>query len=167
MRNLAVTFIFLVVLAALATAQPTEPPLPGSGGVQPDPGFLRLLVRDQRTILTSPARIRSRDLKWLLPLAGSAGWLLTSDQRNMRERIRTNPLARDRTLAVSNAGTGALATIPAFLYWWGWRHADSYTSETSVLTARAVVDTVLVTEGIRLFNADAQKLAQFVAAKLG
>ena len=98
------------------------------------------VLHDQKGLWTSPARVRARDLKWLLPVAGSVGWLLTTDERNMRERIRTNPLARDRSLAVSNVSAGSLAAVPALLYWWGWQHRDDYSQRTSVLSARAVAE---------------------------
>jgi membrane-associated phospholipid phosphatase len=83
-------------------------------------------------------------LKWLLPLAGSVGWLLSSDERNMRERVHTNALARDRSAAVSNVGVGALAGVPAVLYWWGWRHAYDYAQRTAILSARAAADALIV-----------------------
>jgi membrane-associated phospholipid phosphatase len=107
------------------------------------------VLHDQKGLWTSPARVRARDLKWLLPLAGSVGWLLTTDKKNMRERIHTNTLARGRGLAVSNVSAGSLAAVPAFLYWWGWRHGDDYSQRTAVLTARAVADTVIATEVLR------------------
>ena len=106
----------------------------------------KAVLQDQVGLWTSPTRLRARDLTWLLPLAGSVGWLLTSDERNMRERIRTNLLARDRSVAVSNVGTGSLAAVPALLYWWGWRRGDEYAQHTAILSARAAADALIAGE---------------------
>ncbi|HEV8038950.1 MAG TPA: capsule assembly Wzi family protein [Bryobacteraceae bacterium] len=100
--------------------------------------------------MTSPAHIHRKDLWWLVPLAGSTGFLLATDQRNMRERIRTDALAQSRSRFISNAGLGSLALIPAVVYWWGWRNADDYARDSSVLTARALVDSLVLTEGLQL-----------------
>ncbi len=56
------------------------------------------------------------------------------------------PLARDRSLTVSNVGIGSLAAVPALLYWRGWRHADDYAQRTGILSARAAADAVIVGE---------------------
>ena len=137
-----------LLAVSMASAQANSPP--PTPEARPALAFLRPIVQDQQAIFSSPAHIHTRDLKWLLPLAGSVGWLLAADERNMRERIHTDPLARSRSLNVSTAGVGALAAVPAFLYWSGWRHADDYAQHTGVLTLRAVADTVITTEVLRV-----------------
>lgn len=116
------------------------------------PTLPRRLLDDQKGILTSPRRIRAANLKWLLPLAGVTGFLLATDQRNMQERIRTNPLARDRSAMVSNASLGVLASIPLYLYWRGWRQGDDEARETGLASARAAIDGLLVSEALGLFT---------------
>ncbi len=113
-------------------------------------GFFADIVRDQKWILTSPAHIQRKDLWWLVPLAGGTGFLLASDARNMRERVGTDALAQSRSRFISNAGLGSLAIVPAAVYWWGWRHADDYATDSSLLTARALADSLMLTEGIQL-----------------
>ena len=115
-------------------------------------GFFTDIVRDEKSILTSPAQIKGKDLWWLVPLAGTTGFLLASDERNMRERIRTDALAQSRSRFISDAGVGSLALIPAAVYWWGWRHSDDYAKDSSLLTARALADSLVLTEGIQLIT---------------
>jgi membrane-associated phospholipid phosphatase len=124
-------------------------PAPSDSSARTLPGDL---LDDQKRILTSPGRIRVADLKWLLPLAGAMGFLLASDQRNMQERIRTNPLARDRSSTVSGASLGVLAGIPLWLYWRGWRHGDDEARETGLASARAAIDGLLVSEMLGLLT---------------
>ena len=113
-------------------------------------GFLTDILRDEKSIVTSPARVKGKDLSWLVPLAGGAGFLVASDERNMRERIKTDAAIRSKSLSISNMGSGSLAIIPAVVYWWGWRHADDYAMDSSVLTARALADSLVLGEGMRL-----------------
>jgi membrane-associated phospholipid phosphatase len=152
LRYAAAVFFLIPVLSAQSV--PASSPIPPQSPVaNPDPhsstGFIRPILQDQGAIFTSPARIHARDWKWLLPLAGSVGFLLASDERNMTERIHTDPLARERSLKVSNAALASLALVPAYLYWSGWRHGDDYTQSTAYLSLRAVLDTAIATEMIR------------------
>ncbi|MBV8827612.1 MAG: phosphatase PAP2 family protein [Acidobacteriaceae bacterium] len=108
--------------------------------------FSAAVLKDERQMLTSPFRIKKHDLEWLLPLSGGVAFLLSSDTRNMTERLHTNPPTISESSSVSNAGLFALALAPAGLYWWGWRHDDSYTRETALLSVRATIDSLLTTE---------------------
>ena len=44
-------------------------------------GFVRQLLKDQRSIWTSPARIKTSDAKWFVPLAGATTLLFTEDNQ--------------------------------------------------------------------------------------
>jgi len=111
--------------------------------------LVRQVLGDQARIFSSPTRIHGADLKWLVPLTGTIAFLVSSDKRNMEERIHSNTPARDRSLLVGNAGLGSLAAVPAVLAWWGWRHGDDYAWETGRLGARAAADSLLTTESLR------------------
>jgi membrane-associated phospholipid phosphatase len=113
-------------------------------------GFARAVVIDQTHLLRGPARIQRRDLKWLLPVAATLSYLLASDESNMQTRIRTNALARDRSLAVSSLGTAVLAGVPLLLCWKGWHAGDDYERDTGLVAVRAAVDSLVVAEAVRL-----------------
>lgn len=70
----------------------------------------------------------------------------------MRERLKTDSASQSTSRLISDVGVGSLAIIPAALYWWGWRHADDYAMDSSVLTARALADSLILTEGIQLIT---------------
>jgi membrane-associated phospholipid phosphatase len=133
----------LTLIPSRVLGQPAPDSADSSAGALPG-----RLLNDQKRIVSSPGRIRLAHLKWLLPLAGATGLLLATDRRNMQERIRTNPLAWDRSSTISNAGLGALAGIPLWLSWSGWHHGDDEARETGLASARAAIDGLLVAEAL-------------------
>src|ERR1035438_5990453 len=133
-----VRFVLLVSAATVAAAQ--APPA-SSWTVEPAPNPqivaspaasvttaspLRLVFHDQRMILTSPGRITGRDTKWLIPLTGALTFLLATDRKNMQDRIQPGASLRESSALASDAGVGALASIPLLLYWHAWREGDDY-----------------------------------------
>jgi len=94
---------------------------PARAQTQDGANFVRSVWMDEGKIFSSPAHLHKKDLTWLLPAAGAAAFLFSTDRGNMQDRIHTNPLARDRSEMLSNVGVGSLAAIPALLEWQGWR----------------------------------------------
>lgn len=146
--------LLLVYSAALAqTAPTTSPSIAPAAPVRAE--FARQVFHDQRLVFTAPARIKKRDARWLLPLAGGIAFLVETDARNMRERIHTEA-SRDASLAVSNAGVAALGAIPALLWWHGWHSGDDYQRDTGLLAIRAAVDSLGEAEMLRLITGRAR-----------
>ena len=125
---------------------------PARAQTQDGANFVRSVWMDEGKIFSSPAHLHKKDLTWLLPAAGAAAFLFSTDRGNMQDRIHTNPLARDRSEMLSNVGVGSLAAIPALLEWQGWRNRDHYQQETGWLAARAVVDTLVTTEILQVIS---------------
>lgn len=123
-----------------------------------------VVLRDQKRILTSPGRIGRAELKWLLPLAGAIGYLIATDERNMRERVRVNALARERSSMVSNASAGALAAIPLYLYWRGWRYGGDEARESGLLSGRAAIGSLIIAEAAGLVTRRAASPSGHAAA---
>jgi membrane-associated phospholipid phosphatase len=131
---------FALAAGSPAAAQDTAHQLPS------------FIWHDQVRFVTSPAHAKRQDLAWIAPLVGVAGFLLATDQRNMSERIHSNPSMVGRSQTFSNVGLGTLAGIPAFLLWQGWRNRGTYEEKTGWLAARAVADTLVTSEGISLLT---------------
>ncbi len=120
--------------------------------VRPLDALLKSVIEDQKRIWTSPSHLRKRDFTWLVPLAGAAGFLIATDERNMKERFHSDARAQDRSQLVSNLGFGAIASIPAYLYWYGWKHSDEHAQTTALLSARAATNSIVAAQLVHLLT---------------
>ncbi len=141
-------------LAETADGQRDSPPSKqaGSSYVRPLDALSKDILDDQKWIWTSPVHLRKRDFTWLAPLAGATGFLLATDDRNMKERFHSDAIAQDRSRLVSDLGLGAIASIPAYLYWYGWKHSDEHAQETALRSARAATDSIIAAQLLHLLT---------------
>jgi membrane-associated phospholipid phosphatase len=103
------------------------------------------ILKDQIPIWTSPARVRTHDLVWLLPLGAAIGVTLATDTDAMRA------VSRDRTfnknsVNASNALLGSEIAIPVVLYGVGLFGGKAHARETGILSGEAIADGVIVEE---------------------
>lgn len=144
--------IGLCLLVARCLAQDIQRPGPNSAlsYTRPVESITKAILRDQKRIWSSPAKIRTRDMAWVAPFAGATAFLVASDERNMKERLHSNPQSRNRSALVSNLSLGTLAAVPAYLSWYGWKHSDEYARDTAILSARAATASLIATQIVRL-----------------
>src|SRR5271170_753967 len=60
------------------------------------------ILKDQAAIWTSPARIRTNDLVWLVPLAGATGAAIATDHHTMSSVVSHNPSFNQPNIDWSN-----------------------------------------------------------------
>ncbi|HMF78457.1 MAG TPA: capsule assembly Wzi family protein [Bryobacteraceae bacterium] len=111
----------------------------------------RNIWHDQKAIWTSPSRFRKSDLRWLLPLAATAGVLIGTD-RHVMTLIHSDARNRRRSTQLSDAGlaTFGLATVAS--YGFGTIMRDEHARETGVLAAEALADSFLAVEALKLVS---------------
>ena len=73
------------------------------------------IIKDQIPIWTSPLRVRSHDLIWLLPLGAGIGTTLATDTDTMREVSHDRTFNKDN-VNVSNSLLGGEIAAPVVLY---------------------------------------------------
>lgn len=112
--------------------------------------FPSSILKDQEGVWTSPAKIRVRDLRWILPLAAATGAGLATDHHTMRDVVSHDPQFNQDSVNTSDALVGGLIAIPAALYGVGIVHKDEHAERTGVLSAESVVDGLIVQEGLKL-----------------
>lgn len=111
-------------------------------------GAVLSLPKDQEEIWTSPFRIRTHDLTWVVPFAVTSGVLIGSDSHSMA-RERSNPLAVHRSTQLSNYGLAALLSLPVLSYAAGQINGSSRLKETGLLATEAAVNSLVVNEAMK------------------
>jgi membrane-associated phospholipid phosphatase len=108
-------------------------------------GLPLAILKDQIPIWTSPVRIRTHDLIWLLPLGAATGVTLATDTDAMREVSRDRSFNKDSVNA-SNALLGCEIAVPVGLYGVGLFKGNAHARETGILSGEALADSVVVEE---------------------
>jgi hypothetical protein len=156
-RSIAILFASLLPLSCSTFAQTAMNALPDAPQAQvsdKDAPTIRNLPRnvlhDQPGIWTSPLHIRKDDLVWLLPLGAASGVAIATDRRVLRDIVSHDPSLNNDSTNASNVAVGSMLAVPAVLYGYGHFHADDHARETGLLGAEAIVDGVVVEQGMKL-----------------
>ena len=107
------------------------------------------ILKDQAAIWTSPVRIRTNDLVWLVPLAGATGAAIATDHYTMSSVVSHNPSFNQTNINISNGLLGGILFVPAALYL-GDFHEGAHAREAGILGGEAVVDGAIVEQGMKL-----------------
>lgn len=108
------------------------------------------ILKDQGPIWTSPLRIRTHDLIWVLPLAAATGVGIATDQQVMNDVVSKDPSFNQANINASNVMIGGLLITPAALYGYGHFKQDEHARETGLIGAEAIADGVIVEQGLKL-----------------
>jgi membrane-associated phospholipid phosphatase len=127
-----------------------DPPsaLPNAPDAQPpatEKGLPLAVLKDQAPIWTSPVRLRTHDLIWLLPFGAAIGITLSTDTDAMRDLSRNRQFNKDSVNA-SNYLLGGAIAVPVGLYGVGLFKGNAHARETGLLSGEALADSVVVEE---------------------
>src|SRR5580692_10617254 len=104
--------------------------------------FLKHIVGDQKEFWTSPARFRTKDLKWILPAVGITAAFIASDSWWSRQ---VNPSHVQTSLNISDYGTYSLIGLGGASFLLGSMTHDDHLQETGLLSAEAAINATGVT----------------------
>jgi hypothetical protein len=104
--------------------------------------FLKHIVSDQKEFWTSPARFRTKDLKWILPAVGITAAFIASDSWWSRQ---VNPSHQQTSLNISDYGTYSLIGLGGASFLFGSMTHDDHLQETGLLSAEAAINSTGVT----------------------
>jgi hypothetical protein len=132
---------------ALAADPPpdTLPEAPVQQTPVTEKGLPLAILKDQIAVWSSPVRIRTHDLLWLLPLGAAMGVTLATDTDTMRELSR-NPGFNKDSVNASNSLLASQIAIPVTLYGIGVFKGNAQARETGLLSGEALADSVVVDE---------------------
>jgi len=111
---------------------------------------LKDIAKDQAGIWTSPLRIRSKDVFWLVPFAGATASALAYDA-DAQNQLGFSKTRIDVSSKISDFGS-PWATIGegAGVYFVAYLAHDDHLKETGRLSIEAIIDASLVAEGFKL-----------------
>jgi hypothetical protein len=104
--------------------------------------FLKHIVNDQKQFWTSPARFRTKDLKWILPSIGITAAFIASDSWWSKQ---VNPNHQQTSLHISDYGTYSLIGLGGASFLAGHMTHDDHLQEAGLLSGEAAINATGVT----------------------
>jgi len=99
--------------------------------------FVKHIVSDQKEFWTSPARLRTKDLKWILPGAGITAAFIASDSWWAKQ---VNPSHMQTSLHISDYGTYSLIGLGGASFLFGQMTHNDHLQETGLLTGESAIN---------------------------
>jgi hypothetical protein len=128
----------------------------GAPAVNPSPSHLKLadtpkrILGDQKAVWTSPARIRTRTLRWLIPLGAATAVLIATDSDVASNYVGQNSERVSASNDLATAGLAAMAAIPIGMYVAGLIDGTYHTREVGLVGTEAGIDAFLFSEVVKL-----------------
>ena len=113
-------------------------------------GFPKHVLLDMGHIAISPRYIRTRDLKWLLPLTAASAAAFATDTHTMREVVSHNPSFNNTAINVSDGLRYGFIGVPVGMFLAGHVTRNEHTTESGLLASEAMVDAKIVEEVVKL-----------------
>lgn len=107
------------------------------------------ILKEQEAIWTSPARIRDRDLAYLVPLGLATTVAVTVDHQVMSSARLDDASLNNHAATASNGLLGGFVAAPIVIYGLGHIHQDDHVTETGILAGEAMVDSLVVDEVVK------------------
>ena len=104
--------------------------------------FLKHIATDQKQFWTSPARFRTKDLRWILPGAGITAAFVASDSWWSKQ---VNPNHMQTSLHISDYGTYALIGLGGGSFVLGHMTHSDHLQEAGLLSGEAAINSTGVT----------------------
>jgi PAP2 superfamily protein len=152
--------LFMVATAVALHAQTSPGPAPTPPATPSlEREFFKNILRDQKAIWTSPFHLERSDVKWVIPSGVGLMALITTDRITGDEIFEANGqvgTSRGISYAGSVYGLGAVATT---FYLIGRKNNDYRARETGLLSAEALVDSVIAGAALKGITQRARPLA--------
>jgi capsule assembly protein Wzi/PAP2 superfamily protein len=110
---------------------------------------LKHVAEDQEHFWTLPTRVRKKDLRWILPVAGATAGLIASDSW-ISKQVPNRPSQLDFNRKISDISMYSLLGAGGSALVLGKLTNNEHLRETGFLAAQAVVDATAVTYAMKL-----------------
>ena len=136
--------IFFILTSGLVVSAQTQPQ---SEPQSLEHEFFKNILRDQKAIWTAPFRLERHDAKWVIPSTIGFMALVTTDRMTGDEMLEHERQVKASRI-VSDAGSiYALGAFTGAVYLIGRNKNDDRARETGLLSAEALINSVIV-EGV-------------------
>jgi hypothetical protein len=108
------------------------------------------ILKDQGALWSSPARIGEKDLNYLVPLGLMVTVAVTTDHQVMSEKVSQEKSFNDKNTKASNVLVSPFIAAPVVMYGVGHLVHSEHARETGILTGEALVDSLVVEQGMKL-----------------
>lgn len=108
------------------------------------------ILHDQAAIWTSPAKFRTPDLEWFVPLAAFTGAAIATDRDALVHVVSHNSDFNNKNVNASNVLVGGFVAAPIALLAWGDLKNSPHAREAGILTGEAMIDSLVVEQGTKL-----------------
>src|SRR5215212_8774177 len=153
-----VMIVFAVFLSASSAQAQTSTPTPSPSPQSLEKEFVKNILRDQKAIWTAPFHLQRVDAKWMIPAGIGAIALATTDRitgDEIAESERQVKASRIVSYAGSVYGLGAVATT---FYLIGRKKGDYRARETGILSAEALINSMIVSGALKEITQRARPL---------
>jgi membrane-associated phospholipid phosphatase len=110
----------------------------------------RHMLADAAHIVVSPIYIRTRDLAYLLPIAGATAAAFATDTHTMLDVVSHDADFNQTATNISDAGRDGFIVAPAAMFLWGSAVHDEKARESGILASEAWVEAYLVGDIVKL-----------------
>ena len=138
-----------------SSTQPDTPPSALPDAPQPalTPRDLpRNILHDQAAIWTSPAHLRMSNALGPVALVLATTLVITTDHQVMSSSRLQNASLNSHASTASNGLVGGFVAAPAIIYGLGRFRHDDHATETGILGAEAIVDSLAVNEVLKIVS---------------
>jgi membrane-associated phospholipid phosphatase len=111
-------------------------------------GLVGRFLDDQRSVWTSPTKLRISDTEWLVPLSGITAGLFVTD-RDFSTHLSKSPTTISHYKTLSNAGVAALVGGAGGMWVLGHVKHNEHWSETGFLAGEAALNSLVAVEGFK------------------
>lgn len=133
-------------------AQLPDAPQPQDSAPATVKNLPRNFLADQGAIWTSPARLRDSNAAGPALLVLATTVAIATDRQAMTSTVPTDASLNHESVTASNGLVGGFVALPAILYGMGRLHRDQHASETGMLGAEAIGDSLVVNEVVKLIS---------------
>ncbi len=153
--RVASLFLALDLCTSFAPAQnlpdaPQPQPQQSSDAIVRLRDLPRNILSDQKAIWTSPLQIRASNAIIPIVLVAGTAAAITADHQVMSEEVSHDPTRASNAITASNGMLAVLGAAPVYFYAAGKAKHDDKATETGVLTAEAIGNSLILSEAIKI-----------------